>query len=157
MKTKNIRRFLAHPGNISDPQLAALYAHCQDGKLSFLCCCCFIGSATADHPLKSGQDFGWLVPGAHYRVAKALPYAAEAEAEYYDLGGPRFLFWIIRPKIDHPKYPQLHEMRRRKRVLPIIHAEIMRRERMRAAFKPEFIEMVFEKRAKAKAASEVGK
>jgi hypothetical protein len=123
-RTKNIRLFLAHPGNFTDQRIAELYAHCEDEKLVFMSCCCLSGSATANHPLQSTR---WDFAGqAHLYAAKKLPFAQAAEAEFYELGGISFLGWLIAPDGSEEC-----DIRRRRRLLPLLRAELDRRMRER--------------------------
>lgn len=102
--------------NYSDERLAMLLAHARDGKLLYVSCCCFIGIATADHALKSsGDEEAWW----HYEQAQRLTLAAEAEEAFYRMGligGDCFTF----------------NQRRIRRLIPIVKAEMRRRERGRA-------------------------
>lgn len=108
--------------NYTDERLAMLQAHTEDGRLAYTSCCCFIGVATADHALRGKAGFvqemaltGSLpepmaaaLVATHYRQASHLPGAARAEEAYWWLG------------VDD------HE--RRHNLLPIIRAEMNRRE-----------------------------
>jgi hypothetical protein len=109
MSTENIVKYLQCA--YTDQKLFELLAHCQDGKLSFSSCCCFIGIPTADHPLRGAA---WPA-GGHYLVASKLAleltgqarYASNAEAEFKQLGES--------------------DPERREKLLPLIEAEIERR------------------------------
>src|SRR6185312_16957066 len=108
MQTENIVKFIR--ANYSDERLAALIAHCEDGKLIYGSCCCLIGSANADHALSAE----WITAGkTHYDDARLLPYAIAAEREFYNLGFGT----------DHDDYHSA----RRERLLPILYAERDRR------------------------------
>jgi hypothetical protein len=117
---QDIRDYLIH---YSDEKLAALLAHAQDGKLAFYSCCCLIGSATADHALRPRTIF-WrntakLEP--HYARAQELEGSEEAEWAYGKglLAGARV--W------SEPARDAL----RRRRLIPILKAELHRRQRFR--------------------------
>lgn len=60
--SENIKLFLQQ--YYTDEQLAALLAHCQDGKFSFHSCCCLIGIPTADHALVGECNGG--IADTHY-------------------------------------------------------------------------------------------
>lgn len=101
----------------TDERLAMLRAHAEDGKLAFFSCCCFIGVATADHPLHGKHDG---VPfGRHYRAAQALSDVQSAEraagALWRTSGGP-FLAYA--------------DQGFRARLLPLILWEQCRRDRL---------------------------
>ena len=110
-----------------DSDLAALLAHAEDQKLTFYSCCCFIGIPTADHALQgiTGTDELDLAP--HYHLAKygesvaryrkdskkdALPGAHEAEQAFMRLAKDRD-----------------DDITRRAALIPLIRAEMKRRER----------------------------
>lgn len=97
----------------SDERLAMLLAHAEDGNLAFWSCCCFIGVATADHALRPAAYKTGIHPGAepHYRKAKELPGATEAERAFLEIGGSSGLSKLI----------------------PIIKAEIERRDHERSS------------------------
>ena len=97
----------------TDQDLAMAYAHAKEGKLAFMSCCCLIGIPTADHALK-----GWALAGAapHYWRAKELPGAILAEDAFGCLGSVDFR------NVD---------VSRRKRLIPMLRAEMRRRERLR--------------------------
>lgn len=90
----------------SDEKLAALLAHAEDGKLAYYSCCCFIGAATADHPLQGKNE----IPDDSH-TSDLLPYANEAETEYVRLGND--------------------DAERRAKLIPMIRAEMTRRDAQR--------------------------
>lgn len=99
-------------------RLAALLAHAQEGKLSFLSCCCFIGVETADHALE-GKHPGFVAVRPHLHRAREIPGAREAEAAYCTLGaiGPGAAGdWT-------------NDGYRRKIIIPMVRAEFRRRDR----------------------------
>lgn len=102
MSTQAIEQFLQTA--YTDEKLAALLAHCEDGKLAWASCCCFVGIPTATHALRTD-----LVNGAagHYSLATTIVGAHEAEVEFFGLGD---------------------DSERRAKLLPIIRAEMKRRD-----------------------------
>jgi predicted protein tyrosine phosphatase len=84
----------------TDERLAMLLEHAQSGRLRFLSCCCFIGVATADH----------------YIAARRLSGADDAERAYGHLATT-----IYDPERD---------AQRCLRLIPIIRAEMRRRDRL---------------------------
>lgn len=115
MSTKAIERFLQTA--YSDEKLVALLAHAEDGKLVFTSCCCLIGIPTADHALQGSTiSHPKLIP--HYRLAKELQGAREAETEFMEIG------FRLRDGEDM-------ETVRRAVLIPMIHAEIARRDALR--------------------------
>ena len=109
MEIDNIRKFLAT--SYSDEKLAALLAHAESGRLSYSSCCCLIGIPTANHALHGAEQMVYN-PSSHVHLSrKTLPFAREAEEEFYRLADDR--------KDDR---------QRRKRLLPLIREEMERRE-----------------------------
>jgi hypothetical protein len=112
-----IRRFMRE--NYTDERLAMLLAHARDGKLMYDSCCCFIGIPTAKHALATkvnGQStyaIGTSEWDHWIMVSRRLPNALTVEYAYKRLG---------RDDTD-----------RRKILIPIIRAEMRRRERDGAA------------------------
>jgi hypothetical protein len=154
MNTKYMRKFLAHPGNVSDASLAAMYAHCQDGKLAFSSCCCFISCGTANHPLRGFMFLDTASDLEHLLNARLLPHARDAEWEFMQLAQAgiairlllklgRLLPGKLRARI---MWDNSGDEVRRRRALPIIANEMKRRAKFRNAFTPEFLEMVFSKK-----------
>ena len=81
-----IANFLKRPdegGAYTDEKLAALLAPAEDGKLSYVSCCCLIGVPTAGHALRG------VVPHVagepHLVRAQLHPCASEVERAYRDL------------------------------------------------------------------------
>jgi hypothetical protein len=111
MQTIAIERFLRE--QYSDEKLAALLAHAEDGKLAFGSCCCFIGVATAEHALQEDNYIqAWNTPlEDHLNRARKLPFARDAEDEFCDLGG--------------------NNRDRRQAIIPLIRAEIARRDSLK--------------------------
>lgn len=93
----------------SDAQLAALLCHVQDGKFSYMSCCCFIGITTADHALRGemGSVTASMMP--HYDKACDTPNADKAENAFIEIGGA-----------DNPSL-----------IIPFVLAEMERRERLK--------------------------
>ncbi len=96
-------------------------------------CCCLIGVATANHALMPRILYGnqtadeidaW---GGHYGVSREYPLAESAERAFLELGGNHKMF--ASPSGDQPEADEL----RRRRIRPIIRAELRRRERSHAA------------------------
>lgn len=111
---QTIREFLRD--HYSDEKLAALLAHAKDGRLAYFSCCCLVGFPYADH---AAQGYNGSVPAAHSgNPLRGLPPADQA---YYHLGSPQ-------PSEEDSS--QSDEARRR-RLIPIIKAEIRRRDRER--------------------------
>lgn len=112
MSTENIVKFLQTA--YSDERLAELLAHCQDGKLAFRSCCCFIGISTADHALAGANEDYYSIQ--HYMSARSLPFAKQAEEEVCYLADMR--------SNDSERNAQ-----RRAKLIPLILAEIERRDK----------------------------
>lgn len=123
-----IRQFMQ--AHYSDERLAMLLAHAQSGRLSFWSCCCFIGVATADHALQGSRDTPGYLVGQHLNAARLLPGGEEAEEAFMALSGDPW-------NNDHPQTDDVA----RRRLIPIIKAEIRRRDRERQAVHSEV--MVF--------------
>jgi len=127
-------RFFLRSG--PDSWLAALLAHAQDGKLGFYSCCCFVGSRTATHALRPAYgtnnafveslhcEWRWSSPhhwlpsiagsADHLKEARKQPGGTEAEIAFRDLG---------------LRYGVNDDALRRRVVIPMIKAEMRRRER----------------------------
>jgi len=116
MNAANIEKFLQTA--YTDENLAALLAHAQDEKLSFFSCCCLIGVTNAPHALRGYvPEFahGRALPAGsthHQSVRLNSQLAADAEEEFFFLGNS--------------------DAERRERMIPLIEAEITRRELARA-------------------------
>lgn len=119
-----LRQFMRDHYN--DERLAMLLAHAQEGKLRYDSCCCFIGIPTSDHALLSG--YGNTVGGAnHYFVGKALTGAFFAEVAFCQMGRG----------MECSTHEERDAMRRRI-LIPMIHAEMRRRDKtLRAPRKQE--------------------
>jgi hypothetical protein len=113
---QSIRSFMQN--HYTDSRLAELLCHARDGKLSYSSCCCFIGIATAAHALQTAWPASAFGPTSerHYIAAKELPGARLAEYAFYHLcGGNAF-----------------NDEYRRRILIPMVRAEMRRRERVRA-------------------------
>lgn len=97
-----------------DEHLAMLRAHCEDGKLVHMSCCCFAGiaSAPAGHALRIFEPGEWVHDYTDTVGGEAASYAFNMLALNAAVGENR------------------DELRRR-RLLPLIIAEQDRRERER--------------------------
>ena len=126
---QTIRAFLA--AHYSDERLAWLLAHARARALSYHSCCCLIGVATADHALRPHLQTDAIHPcnpeSSHLFAARTLSFAAVAEDGFEALG---YVATVDAPGGE--AWKRQDEIRRR-RVVPIILAEIRRRERVRAA------------------------
>ncbi len=111
-----IRRFLRTA--YTDERLTWLLAHARSGKLAYRSCCCLVGAATAPHGLQGEiKIFESVHP--HYLVATGLAGADEAERAYCALG------YVANSWLSLPR-----EGLRRQRLIPMIRAEMRRRERL---------------------------
>lgn len=128
-RKKHIRAFFVH---YTDERLAALLAHAQDGKLSYLSCCCFIGVATADHALYGERSseflehlngFELISPEPHYDRAQELPGASAAEEA----------FAALVQNLACATQAQADTITRRI-LIPMIRAEMRRRDRLAGKF-----------------------
>lgn len=104
----------------SDERLAALLAHAEDGRLSYMSCCCFLGTANADHALQGYDVFA----SDHLSLARMLPGGEEAETAYLSLGIP---------DDDILGSEETADRLRRAALIPLIKAEMTRRDRERSA------------------------
>jgi hypothetical protein len=111
-----IRQFMRD--NYTDERLAMLLAHAQEGKLEYHSCCCFIGVPTADHALQN--EIRDLPSSHHYFTGVRLVNANAAEKAYYLLG-------VRASRSD------TEDALRRRILIPIIRAEMKRREFRKAA------------------------
>lgn len=116
---QEIRSFMQD--NYTDSRLAELLAHAQDGKLAFESCCCFIGVCTADHELhgegSSSSD--------HYIVAKDLD-----KPRYYP--GSDYPAYMGRAEYAYFQLAYKDDTKRQRILVPMIRAEMKRRDRARA-------------------------
>lgn len=117
-RKRAIRQFLRTA--YSDERLVWLLAHARSGRLAYQSCCCMIGAATADHPLRGKADVN-LAAAAHYRLAQKFVGAREAEQAYWELGYQNG----YRPM-------ESSDGMRRRRLIPMILSELRRRERAAA-------------------------
>ena len=101
----------------TDERLTWLLAHAQNGDLSYQSCCCLVGVATANHPLRSQTSARKISGASHYAVARLFLGAREAEWAFFRLG---FIGRTWRLTCD--------DLRRR-RLIPMLRAEISRRSR----------------------------
>ena len=124
-RKRAIRAFMQ--AHYTDEKLAQLLAHAQDGKLDYSSCCCFIGVATANHTLGTGDDFGSDRGGmGHYIEAKRLSGAALAEKAFAYLWESNY--W-------DSKNRECRTLRQRRNaiLIPMIRAEQKRRSLLRAS------------------------
>ena len=106
MSTKAIKLYLQR---YLDAPLVALLEHAKDGNLSFHSCCCLVGALNADHALKPMGIWS-----DHYnQLGRSDELKLAAEIEFKDLGDS--------------------DAERRQCIIPLIHAEIERREGLLAA------------------------
>jgi hypothetical protein len=118
----DIRAFLqTYPAD----RLADLLAHAQDGKLSYRSCCCLIGVATADHPLRGRIEHiphfaGIAGIAQHYASAIKLPGAVNADYAYCHIAE------------RHNGQTGIEQDALRRRILiPMVLAEFRRRDRLK--------------------------
>ena len=106
----------------TDERLTWLLAHARSGKLAYQSCCCLVGLPTSDHVLAGKLSSKEISKSRHYWVAKAFLGASEAEWAYYRLG----LIGRAGSKISSDGL-------RRRRLIPMVQAEIERRARRKDA------------------------
>lgn len=92
----------------SDEKLCALLCHARDGKLVFHSCCCLAGVADANHNLRGYEDREW---GGHVTIF-GMDKNKWAVSESYEVIAP-------------------DDARRRRILIPMILAEVRRRDRLR--------------------------
>src|SRR5690349_16077742 len=112
-----IAQFLRPPhegGAYTDERLTMLLAHAEDGKLSFFSCCCLVGVATAEHPLR-GRTCEW---DGHGITFGAVPMGEEVSMAFN---------WLA-TSLDSDNW----DAERRAKLIPLIHEEMKRRESIRA-------------------------
>ena len=63
----------------SDARLVELFAHIEDGKFSFVSCCCLRGAANSNHALRGRMHMTAVQSELHYLRAGLLPGARDAE------------------------------------------------------------------------------
>ena len=98
-------------------RLCMLLAHAQADKLAFWSCCCLIGVETAGHALRAEEQGAFADP-EHYRRALDIPGAHEAEQAYNYLSLGKCGFY----------HAEGGDAMRRRRIIPMIRAELRRRE-----------------------------
>lgn len=101
----------------TNERLTWLLAHARSGKLVYQSCCCLVGLPTSDHALVGKMSSKEISKSRHYWIAKAFLGAPEAEWAYYRLG-----------LIGGAGRDTGEELRRR-RLIPMVLAEIERRAR----------------------------
>jgi hypothetical protein len=109
----------------TDERLTWLLAHARNGQLSYRSCCCLVGVATADHPLRGKVPAGEL-DHPHYALAKTFLGAPEAELAYYYMG-----------HIGRHGLLSSPDRLRRRRLIPMVRSELRRREWLRAMLETE--------------------
>jgi len=124
-RKQHIRAFMK--AHYTDERLAQLLAHAQDGKLAFNSCCCLIGAINSPHALRGDRTTNSYkeVPGEvnhHIRVRQEVgKLAVQAEQAFCEMcAGP-----------GRDCYSG--DAKRRRILIPMIRAEMRRRERARAA------------------------
>lgn len=112
----------------SDQRLVELYAHIQDGKFSYVSCCCLRGAANANHPLRGRMDLATAVSIDHYRKSRSIIGGREVEQALWDL-------------LDD----DLSDRSAQEILLPLVKAEIERREQEAArSLLQDFVEAEME-------------
>ena len=109
-----------------DDRLAALLAHAQDGKLSFLSCCCLVGSINAPHALQ-GSDYNPYT-ARHVIEARLLPGATLAEIAYNRIA------WARPELLDLGRGGDPLRLRR---LIPMIRSEMRLRDRIQEQARQE--------------------
>jgi hypothetical protein len=110
-----IANFLRPPGEggaYTDEKLAALLAHAEDGKLSFMSCCCFAGVPSAQHSLRGYNEDSLNEDYAAGHDASVDNYWYEMSDAYGSLA--------------------MFDDDRRAKLIPLIKAEMSRRESSRS-------------------------
>ena len=93
----------------TDERLAMLLAHAQSGRLAWYSCCCFVGVATADHALQGEcEPLSLLFPSPPTHLYKIGFNGVFASNAYQDIAD--------------------NDCDRRRLVIPLIKAEMKRRE-----------------------------
>lgn len=106
-----IRQFMRE--HYSDERLSWLLAHAQSGRLSYNSCCCFIGIPNAPSAALATGIGGESHSSQHYNDVHGRPGYWEAERGFIHLGSG-----------DRAK---------RRILIPMIRAEMKRREKLRVA------------------------
>ena len=117
-KKQAIRDFMQN--HYTDARLAELLAHAQNGYLDYTACCCFIGITTADHALVREGGMESRGTTMHYFAARELDGALAAEQAFNHIA-------------NYAKYKttEARNAFRRRILVPMIRAEMKRRERAR--------------------------
>jgi hypothetical protein len=105
------REFLRN--HYSDEKLAMLLAHAQSGRLEWMSCCCFVGASNAVHPLGNTR----------------LPHGAPL---YMHLPNGEFVSAAFRRLANFNLREQDTDATRRRIIIPIIRAEMRRRDKLKA-------------------------
>jgi len=102
-----IRTFLKL--SMGDEELAMTLAHAQSGRLAFYSCCCLIGMATIREAAHAPRPelLSPIFSESHYNLARTLAGALEAEAAFRSI---------------------VSDGKRRRVLIPILRAEIKRRD-----------------------------
>jgi uncharacterized repeat protein (TIGR03803 family) len=100
----------------NDERLAMLLAHAQSGKLVYHSCCCFAGVSDARHNLRVSIDRDWEGHDEHLRGPKA-----DISDAYCSLAP------------DSDSFDKEADAKRRRLIVPIIRAEMRRRDRAKQA------------------------
>lgn len=98
-----------------DAHLAALLAHAEDGKLSFMSCCCFAGIPGADHALRGAN---MSEDTSHWDTEADEEWIKASEA-----------FCLIAAS----------DKARCEKLIPLIHAEMKRRDEIALATSAEMV------------------
>lgn len=109
----------------TDAKLIELLDGAESGVLSFYSCCCLRGLPTAKHKIMGTNAAGVTLSQLRSPISHGDPIVCseaylEADRAYYRLGEP-----IATDGLED-------DMRRRERVIPLIKAEILRREQERS-------------------------
>ncbi len=104
----------------TDERLAQLLAHAQDGKLAYNSCCCFVGIAfwPGDHPFALNMERMGHINPTHESDGKAASGGQKAEDAYNSLWVPG-------------RFEEDMDAKRRRILIPMIRAEMRRRERLK--------------------------
>lgn len=116
-----IRKFLQN--SYGDEELSILLAHMQEGNFKFHSCCCFIGIATikkADHAVGKYKRSDGLEMPAHYVKAKKIPGSHAAENAVR----------LLPDGEGMGQYTEEGDRRRIRILIPMVRAEIRRRDRL---------------------------
>jgi hypothetical protein len=121
----------------TDERLAWLLAHAREGKLSYHSCCCFVGIPTADHALRGvnvitrSTDLNADQGSRHYgRAKETFQDAHWAEWAFANLATSQTMH---RTMLAMTKDLHDTDAKRRRIIIPMVLAEMRRRERSRGA------------------------